>query len=599
MKKLLIIVVAVVLLSSVLLIPNYAKGNNQQNKISEELQMHIDQGEEEIPVYIWFEDLDLDAINAEAEKALGYTQKDIQKVEDSIPSFNSNLNESDPEYDTELLAYTEQTRIQRAEVLEMQNYLIEKQREFARVAYENYNAENLQRIKLEAKQIVYVSRFTPVIIASVLSSDIVQLQENEAVLWLGYKQTSEPMELFSNALPAVDAKYVRDTLGYDGYNVKVGMFDAGQIKSTVTELSSTSITKLDSSYAPLSAHATSVAMVLSGSNGFAPNVHLYSHSNTTTIEQGLEDLINCNVSVINMSVGYERPVIENYYTDFEKWVDHIANSHNVSMVIPAGNDGMNLQIIQPGLSYNVNTVGGTNTKQTLSISDDVLFNESRTGNGGTSGCAKPDFLAPAFYNNIYNDSWQYMLNGGTSLAAPAVTGIIAQMIECRPTIASKPAVIKAVLTSSTTRKLPLNSGGTSTEAWADTITAQQGAGEVNAKKAIAILSNNHYASGTMSSTTITKTFPVTSSDQYIRYSVAWIRGNVANCSSQNATAGVAANLKLRLFDTNNTALFTSNIPTSSVELAHISINGVYGTYKAKIYRVDAGTNSFKYAVAWR
>ena len=52
--------------------------------------MHIDQGEEEIPVYIWFEDLDLGAINAEEEKAVGYTQKDIQKVEDSIPSFNSN-----------------------------------------------------------------------------------------------------------------------------------------------------------------------------------------------------------------------------------------------------------------------------------------------------------------------------------------------------------------------------------------------------------------------------------------------------------------------------------------------------------------------------
>lgn len=67
MKRFLTIIMSVMLLFSILVMPNYAEGNNEQNKISEELQMHIDQDEEEIPVYIWFEDIDLETINAEAE----------------------------------------------------------------------------------------------------------------------------------------------------------------------------------------------------------------------------------------------------------------------------------------------------------------------------------------------------------------------------------------------------------------------------------------------------------------------------------------------------------------------------------------------------
>ena len=597
MKRFLTIIMSVMLLFSILVMPNYAEGNNEQNKISEELQMHIDQDEEEIPVYIWFEDIDLETINAEAEKAVGYTQEDIQAAEDNIPLFNSDLNESDPDFDELFLEYAEQTRTERVAVLEMQNRLIEVQRELTSEAYEKYNIENLSRININTDNVLHLSKFSPVIIAILTTSDIARLQKIPSVIEIGYKNMATPTALLNNALPTVEAKYVRDTLGYDGYNVKIGMYDVGRVK-TVSELSSTTITKLDSGI-PENSHPTSVAMIIAGSNGTAPNAHLYTSSNGSTYEQGIEALINQGVSAINVSVDFGR-ADGDYYTDFEKWMDHIATIHNITMVIAAGNHGTNSVVVNPGLAYNVITVGGTNTNGSLTTSDDFLCSYSSAANGGTNGCAKPDVLAPAEYQNMYNDNWQHTNSGGTSLAAPLVTGIIAQMIECRPTIAVKPEVIKAVLTSSTMRKLPSTSYGTPTEAWADTITAQQGAGEVNARKAILILSLGHYASGTMSSTTVTKTFSVTSSDLYIRYSVAWLRNNtVGNCSNPNTTVGTAANLKLRLFDSNNTVLFTSNIPTSSVELAHISIDGIYGTYKAKIYRVDSGSNSFRYAVAWR
>ena len=68
------------------------------DKLSAELRTHLEQGETEIQVSIWFEDIELDAVKAQAEQTLGYTEDDIQKTEDAIPNFRSDINETDPDY---------------------------------------------------------------------------------------------------------------------------------------------------------------------------------------------------------------------------------------------------------------------------------------------------------------------------------------------------------------------------------------------------------------------------------------------------------------------------------------------------------------------
>ena len=118
-----------------------------------------------------------------------------------------------------------------------------------------------------------------------------------------------------------------------------------------------------------------------------------------------------------------------------------------------------------------------------------------------------------------------------------------------------------------------------------------------------ILENETYASGTIGDGHVTLTFPVTSSDQYIRYALTWTKRNRFTTENHynmnNLTVAAPVNLRLRLFDSNISVLTMSDVENSSVELAHVMVNGVYGTYRARIYRMDSGTNLVAYAVAWR
>lgn len=562
------------------------------SKVSPELKKYV--SGEKLTAYVWLKDeIDMTKIKSQAERNLGFTQENLEQTEKKNCEFVGEVYTS-AGFTKEYNSFLSKTKELRQELLNKQNQLIKSQRDLAKVFYSQYNKEKLQTLGIDEKNVVYFSQYSPVIIITTNKLEIEKLSKSEIVEYIGYKDPSEPVVELNSAMTAVDAAYVRNTLGYDGYGVKIGIYDTGRVDVNHSELKNTNITVLDSNN-DISSHATNVSRIAAGSNGVAPNVHLYTNSSKVSAEQGLEALIDCGVSVINMSLSFVRTEGV-YYTDFEKWIDHIAYQHNVTIVKSAGNSGVKTVVSNPGLAHNVITVGGTNTQYTSTKSDDTLYsvsatNGSASGNGITAGCAKPDFLAPAYMSGM---------GYGTSYAAPMVTGIIAQMIECRPTIASNPALIKAVLSSSTTRKMAPGFANDKIESWEDTITAEQGAGEVSARKAIYILSLGNYSTGTISSGTISKTIQVTTSDLYIRSSVAWLRHNTSSQHTNiSATAGIAANLKLQIYKPNGSSCGVSDIQNSSVELVHFNVNSTYGTYTVKISRVDSNTNSVRYAFAWR
>ena len=599
-RKIISVLVAVVLLfnlsfsySTAIIAPETAV--TSKNKISEELAIAMETMDDDdtVSVMVWFEDIDLDAVNAVTEKNIGYTQDDVQKAEKAITEIDASVFELEgTAYTNAINNYREATKEERFAVLEMQNNLINAKRQAAKESYLQYNQKRTNALGINSNSIRYISSFSPTIFLSITKNQVIELSNKDTVISLEYSNDSEPNRELSYALPAVYADYTRDTLGFDGYGVKVGMFDVGMIGSH-SELSSSSITKIDPSNAEIESHATAVARVIVGANGVAPNATLYSTS-TDSIYVALENLLSYGVSVINISLGYDRG--SSYYDPMEQWIDHVAYQHKVTIVKSAGNGGVSSTVTRPGLAYNVITVGGTNTLSTLNRNDDTLYNNEETGkgsasgNGGTSGCAKPDFIAPANFSGV---------GIGTSISAPIVTGIIAQMIEYKPTIANNPALIKAILTVSTDKKVLPGASPAVSEEWAGTITAQQGAGQVNAKNAMSTLGKNRYTTGTMSSGTVSKTFTVSSSDSWIRYSVAWTRRNTASGThtSSSSTTASAPNLKLQVYNPSNTSMGVSNITTSSVELVHFTV-GTTGTHSAKITRMDSGTNTFDYAIAW-
>ena len=569
------------------------------SKISDELYDRISEmnNEDKISVMVWFESIDLKEVEENAQRDLGYSQTDIKKAEDAITAIDEDaFNLQGEAYQIALNDYKEATKAERLEVLEMQNNLTYKKRQLCKEAYGKNNADQAQAAGLSESSISYKSSFSPIVIANCTIAEIIRLTQKENALFLALGSVGAQELELGNSMSAIQTNYTRNTLGFDGYGVKVGILDGGNIGSH-SELTSSQIINLFPDVA-VSSHATKVARIICGSNGVAPNAQVYAtnmiQSNNVFLE--LERLIGQGVAVINLSMGFSRD--GGYYTDLEMWIDHIAHQHGVTIVKSAGNGGINSVVSNPGLAYNIITVGGTDTKLTSDRSDDTMYNVSSSegsasANGGTAGCAKPDFLAPAVM-------WSGgTIDRGTSFAAPMVTGLIAQMIEYKPTIASNPALIKAILTVSTDKKVLPGGSPAVSEVWAGPLTAQQGAGQVNAKNAMATLGKNRYATGTMTSGTVSKTFSVSSNDSWLRYSVAWTRRNTVSNSHLNVStnAAIAPNLRLQIYNSSNSIVGSSNIPTSSVELVHFTV-GTAGTYTAKITRMDTGANAFDYAVAW-
>lgn len=604
-RKIISVLVAIVLLfnlsfsySTAIIAPETAV--TSKNKISEELALAIETMDDDdtVSVMVWFENIDTEAISAKAEKNVGYTQEDIKKAEDAVPAINEAVFDlSGTAYTTAINDYKEATKAERLEVLKMQNDLTYTKRQLFKEAYSKYNSEQVRIAGISNSSITFKSTLSPIVIADFTLVELIGLLKKENIIFVDLNDVGEFKPELSCAMSTVQADYTRDTLGFDGYGVKIGLLDGGNVGSH-SELTSSQITNIFPN-GTISSHATTVARIICGSNGVAPNAQMfatYMDSNAgRTIYSEVERLINQGVSVINFSLGDDSPRTS-YYDEVEKWIDHVAYQHKVTFVKSSGNGGVNSDVTSPGLAYNIITVGGTDTQLTNNRNDDTLLSDSAaegsaSGNGGTSGCAKPDFLAPGV---MWSDNTR-----GTSLSAPMVTGLIAQMIEYKPTIATNPALIKAILTVSTDKKVLPGASPAVSEEWAGTITAQQGAGQVNAKNAMSTLGKNRYATGTMSSGTVSKTFTVSSSDSWIRYSVAWTRRNTISGTHTGGgyTTAVAPNLKLQVYNPSNTSMGLSNIPTSSVELVHFTV-GTTGTHTAKITRMDSGTNTFDYAVAW-
>lgn len=559
------------------------------SKLSPSLNKYLSETNSEqttYDVYLWFKDIDNSMVETQVSQKCNQTFDAIESQESKIDKLDASVfSYGDEDYQKSVADYLEKTKVQRQLVQKSVEEYINSRRETYRELYNDYNTSIVQQLHISIQDILFFSQYSPMIIAKLSAEQITKLSSESIIENIGFRPNIEPKPCIAYALSSIDANYVRYTLGFDGYGVKIGIYDAGRV-GTHSELTNTNITRLDMSNT-VSTHSTNVARIVAGSIGPAPYATVYSNSGPIYEEQ-IENIISNNVSVINMSLDFGRSNGD-YYTDFEQWIDHIAYQHSITMVISAGNSGSSAIVASPGLAYNVITVGAMDTKETTTKTDDYVACLDGTntpytsaGNGGQAGCSKPDFYAPTVVP----------IGGGTSYAAPMVTGVIAQMLEFKPTLATKPALVKAVLTASCTKKF--------IESMYSGLTAIEGSGVINAKKAIWILDMNRYSTGSISTSEISTTFSVVSSDATITTAVAWIRNNTATGSHGNGTSQSATplNLNLKLVKPNGSTAGYSNITTSSVEMVHFDVS-VYGTYTIKVARVDSGTNSAVYALAWR
>jgi len=568
-------------------------------KISEKLQQALEEidGEEMIPIYIWLEDIDYDRVETLAKEMSGYNRASFEfSIGDVFELVEVVLNDGDiikTEREDGAEVYVDITEEERAEMAENVDAYIEAERAIARQEYSTKH-EAFVGTYLEDANIIFISQYAPMIICEISKNTVYQLAEMDQVVSMNLyeEMVFQDQGNFPDvSLPSIKATYARDTLGLNGNGIKVGMIENGRphnntnpsVLPYVHGLSASNITRLGANNNV--DHATLVAGIIvakvgSTNYGIVPSAQLYS-TTTDNFNANLESLLNYNVTVINMSAGWDN---SGTYQDVDQWIDHLIYQHNVCFVQAAGNN-QNGYVLSPGLSYNAITVGGIDDMNTVSTSDDTFasFSSYVTASGTAS---KPDVVAPACNFHIDLKSEVYH-RSGTSFAAPHVTGVVAQIQQHYPALKAYPEYAKAVIMRSCDRKVP-------GETWGS-LTNKQGAGVINAQRAVS--ASGHVGTVLGSQKSKTFNFDITVTNAPTILVLTWFKRNEITSGSHTGTPTNPAltNLDLRVYNSSGALVKASSSTTNNAE--YISFTPSYaGTYKVEIYRTTNNTTDERYSL---
>ena len=208
-------------------------------------------------------------------------------------------------------------------------------------------------------------------------------------------------------------------------------------------------------YIGIAPQANLINLRVNDGNGSAPtsaimNAILWAVANKQTY----------NIRVMNLSLLAS--VQESYRTSPIDAAVEYAWLKGIVVVVAAGNNGPNSALYAPANDPYVITVGATDDRGTVSTADDVLAGFSSYGLT-QDGVNKPELVAPGRHiittlaaNSNFALNYpsfmvgtQYIQLSGTSVAAPAVTGLAALYIESNPTV--RPGQLKGVLLATANR----------------------------------------------------------------------------------------------------------------------------------------------------
>lgn len=559
------------------------------DKISPQLQQAMEEAApgEKFPVILWTQDIDHEQIARQVEIRTGLTIDNIQL--DATKSLDMAQVEqmfsptaSDAQAKEQMETLLEETEAVREQKRVMADTYVAQKRSAYTAAYHSENTKKLRSLKVPENDVVFQSEYSPMMVVNMSEEEIAKASRSAAVTSL---ELCEKMDGGDDSrissVQTVQADIICTTYGLTGKGVKIGQIETG-IPDTSYDGLDNKVTVIDGDY---TMHATDVAMVM---HTVAPDAQIYSiglgsRKDLAYICSKIETLLNYGVSVINMSYSLGRS-LWNWYTKLEKWVDHISGTHEVTFVKSAGNGRIGSSIPEPGLAFNIITVGAIDDNETgFILTDDCLEDYTCTGNGGQSGCAKPDVLAPGT-----------SYDGGTSFSAPIVTGTVAQMMQYDSSLKSRARPIKAIISACCDRKVDNRKGGTP-ETMEQGLTSEQGAGVVNARRMYYILTQSKYTSGNFTGSSYMTEINLSSP---CNVSATWIRENgVSNHTSGSVGVSDYQNLDLYLYSSTGEQL-DSRLNMSSTEMVYRN-NVTPGVYTVQLHKRDENTNrTIWFGLAW-
>ena len=586
MKRFVCVVIAVLMLISASFSAMVAVGDEYAcEKLTPTLKAFLESinEDEELDVYIILNDVDEELIMDE------FSKNHVEEYEEYVMA-DENENNNPVVYGD--ISMKEMFEESKSDIdIELLQRAIKTKRDIYAVAYSSRNHSFIDGIIDKDKQI-FVSVYSPMIIARLTKTIVIDLCNNELVSWMDLFEDYECIDCLARSNRMSSAAYVRDHYGNRGYEVIIGQIETGVPDTSVIDLDDTdTIVKQNCT---IKDHATRVARILVGeSQGIAPDATLFctGASQLSQVYPEIEWLLGQGVNIINASFGFG---YNGAYDTPSQWVDHIAMVHNVHFVTPSGNyystsNGNNYtyNISSFGMGYNVITVGGFDDLNNDTAEDDIIWGEScyqeaNPVNGHRP--EKPNLVASC--ENIYllglgND-------GGTSFAAPQVAGVIAQLCSYKPSLLLKQSVVGAMIAAGTFTTV---SGSDTHISGSDEIWDKQGAGKLYARgiRSIAV-AGNHWKE-----TILTSSFPYiknvyidATSSSKIRIAIFWLmRNKLSNGSAEhelgNIDPGLFTNLDLKVYAPNGSLVGSSTTLYSNYEIIEFSPSAS-GTYKIKIIR---------------
>jgi serine protease AprX len=283
--------------------------------------------------------------------------------------------------------------------------------------------------------------------------------------------------------------------GVTGTGVGVGVIDTG-VDGALPDFadphghSRVIVSAVDNSDAQVATdsygHGTDVAGIIAGNGdnraasdplhgnyiGVAPNANLISikvsdEAGATNVldviyalQFAVEHQAQYNLRVINLSVDSATP--QSYKTDPLDAAVEAAWMHGIVVVVAAGNRGTDSDAVQysPANDPYVITVGGVDENGSADPAGDTVASWSSQGTT-QDGIQKPDVYAPGAHivsvlapNSTFATATcscvvgngQYIETSGTSMAAPAISGLVADLLQLHPRWT--PDQVKGDLTSS-------------------------------------------------------------------------------------------------------------------------------------------------------
>lgn len=451
-------------------------------------------------------------------------------------------------------------------------------------------------------EIIYASFSAPLIFVELTREEIIALEERDDVDRIYLSKLYEPCA--DTAVPTIRAPYVWNE-GYDGSGTKVAIVEGSGVDFANPYLSGI----MRPGQTDVGAHATRCAGIVASTHptykGVAYGTTILSANADSLWDYDLIEAsdwaLNESADVLSCSIAHDSGL---QLAKLDRYYDHVIWEHHRAVSTAVGNNNGN--VTSPGLAYNVITVGGTDDMDTPDWSGDerAPFSSYIDPISPHGDRDKPEVSAVAERIQTTETVEYFIKNGtwitkpsdkhaGTSLAAPAVAGIIAALIEKDSSLRDYPEVSKAVIMASAVHDT--YDGGTSHPSWA--IDDKEGTGTVVASEAYRIVNNNWkqgFSHLTQNDFPMDITFYAAGGEE-VRFVICW--DSHTNWHVDNSYDVLMTDLDLKIYDPSGGYINGSYTIDRNFEVVDFTAP-VSGTYKAHTIRWQFEADYERFGAAW-